>query len=188
MGILSGVEWYGEYSAYHSNKVNIWIHIFCVPMIVFSLLLGGLAFPLDNSLLTPYIPALKGVLLPHAFVSIIFTYMILFSFLLEPLAGLIFDAEVVGMYVLSKYILQEYGSTNALYIAIAVHVFAWIIQFIGHGSYEKRAPALLTNVLQMFVAPTFVIIEVLFMFHYRPAFHKAINNTKRKYMPIAKAA
>jgi len=29
--------------------------------------------------------------------------------------------------------------------ATAVHVFAWVMQFIGHGVFEKRAPALLDN-------------------------------------------
>ena len=30
---------------------------------------------------------------------------------------------------------------------IAIHVLCWIAQFIGHGVAEKRAPALLDNLL-----------------------------------------
>ena len=32
---------------------------------------------------------------------------------------------------------------------------------MGHGIFEKRAPALLDNMLLMFVAPFFMIFEVL---------------------------
>lgn len=46
--------------------------------------------------------------------------------------------------------------------ALAVHVVCWILQFIGHGVYEGRAPALLDNLFQaLFMAPIFVFVEVL---------------------------
>lgn len=40
---------------------------------------------------------------------------------------------------------------------------SWILQFIGHGKYEGRKPALLDNLVQaLFLAPLFVWYEVLF--------------------------
>lgn len=46
---------------------------------------------------------------------------------------------------------------------MAVHVVSWILQFIGHGKYEGRKPALLDNLVQaLFLAPLFVWYEVLF--------------------------
>lgn len=33
-------------------------------------------------------------------------------------------------------------------IALGVHIFAWIVQFYGHGVHEGRAPALLDSLLQ----------------------------------------
>jgi uncharacterized membrane protein YGL010W len=48
-------------------------------------------------------------------------------------------------------------------IAIAVHVVSWIAQFVGHGKFEGRKPALLDNLVQaLFLAPLFVWYEVLF--------------------------
>ncbi|KAF2703467.1 DUF962-domain-containing protein [Pleomassaria siparia CBS 279.74] len=48
-------------------------------------------------------------------------------------------------------------------IAISVHVVSWIAQFIGHGKFEGRKPALLDNLVQaLFLAPLFVWYEVLF--------------------------
>lgn len=32
--------------------------------------------------------------------------------------------------------------------ALALHVGSWIAQFIGHGVFEKRAPALMTSLTQ----------------------------------------
>ena len=43
---------------------------------------------------------------------------------------------------------------------------SWIAQFIGHGVFERRAPALMSNILTTLVAPNFVIIEVLYFFGY----------------------
>lgn len=46
---------------------------------------------------------------------------------------------------------------------------SWLAQFIGHGVFEKRAPALLDNLVQAFLlAPLFVWMEILFFFGYRP--------------------
>jgi 2-hydroxy fatty acid dioxygenase len=80
---------------------------------------------------------------------------------------------------------------------ISIHVLCWIAQFVGHGLAEKRAPALLDNLLggktihenpspvvdvlpfsllAVVLAPFFVHLEILFGLGYRPAMHKRINN------------
>jgi uncharacterized membrane protein YGL010W len=46
-------------------------------------------------------------------------------------------------------------------VMLYLHIFAWLTQFVGHGIFEKRAPALIDNMLLMFVAPFFMIFEVL---------------------------
>lgn len=48
-------------------------------------------------------------------------------------------------------------------VMLGLHIVAWISQFIGHGIYERRAPALLDNILLIFVAPFFFVFEVLVM-------------------------
>ncbi|OXA46452.1 putative ferric transport system permease protein FbpB 1 [Folsomia candida] len=58
-------------------------------------------------------------------------------------------------------------------VAAVLHVLCWIAQFIGHGAFEGRAPALLDNMMQAFVmAPLFVLLEVMFFFGYRKDFQK----------------
>ena len=40
---------------------------------------------------------------------------------------------------------------------------AWILQFVGHGVFEKRAPALITNLGFASIAPFFACFEVVNM-------------------------
>lgn len=62
----------------------------------------------------------------------------------------------------------------------------WIAQFVGHGKFEGRAPALFDNIVQAFVlAPFFVFFEGLFALGYRPELKKridkAVEDEIRKY-------
>jgi len=66
-------------------------------------------------------------------------------------------------------------------VAIGVEIVSWIAQFIGHGAFEGRAPALLDNLLQALVlAPFFVFMETLFFFGYRPELRKRVNESVEK--------
>ena len=42
-----------------------------------------------------------------------------------------------------------------------IHVLAWLGQFVGHGVFEKRSPALFSNFMLTLNAPFFVTAEVL---------------------------
>ncbi|KAI9769707.1 MAG: hypothetical protein M1840_003944 [Geoglossum simile] len=50
------------------------------------------------------------------------------------------------------------------------------MQFIGHSVFERRAPALLDNLVQaVFLAPLFVWLEILFYLGYRPELKKRLD-------------
>lgn len=67
------------------------------------------------------------------------------------------------MAALANKIQAKYDRTKVNSIAIALHVVSWILQFVGHGKYEGRKPALLDNLVQaLFLAPLFVWYEILF--------------------------
>lgn len=88
--------------------------------------------------------------------------------LMEPVAGGLLAPLLVGGTALANYLTSTYGAT-ANYWAIGLHVLSWIAQFVGHGVFEGRAPALLDNLVQaLFLAPFFVWMEILFFFGYRP--------------------
>lgn len=87
---------------------------------------------------------------------------------MEPVAGAMLAPLLLGGTAYANHLTSTYGM-EANKIAIGVHIVSWVAQFIGHGIFEKRAPALLDNLVQaIFLAPFFVWLEILFAFGYRP--------------------
>ena len=87
---------------------------------------------------------------------------------MEPVAGGLLAPLLVAGTAYANYLTDTYGST-ANYIAGALFIASWIAQFVGHGVFEGRAPALLDNLVQaLFLAPLFVWMEILFFLGYRP--------------------
>lgn len=100
--------------------------------------------------------------------------------LLEPVAGTIFFPLIIGWAAYSNHLTATMSSLSNK-IAIAVEIFAWTAQFIGHGVYEGRAPALVDNLVQALVlAPFFVFMEILFRLGYRPELQKRVNIAVQK--------
>ncbi|KAL1141520.1 hypothetical protein V6Z11_A11G035700 [Gossypium hirsutum] len=65
------------------------------------------------------------------------------------------------------------------HVVLVSQLLCWTGQFLGHGMFEKRAPALLDNLVQAFLmAPFFVLLEVLrslFGYEPYPGFHMLVN-------------
>jgi uncharacterized membrane protein YGL010W len=86
----------------------------------------------------------------------------------------------MGWTAYANHLTTAYPSTS-IKAAIAVEIFSWVAQFVGHGVYEGRAPALLDNLVQALVlAPFFVFMEMLFIFGYRPELQKRVNEAVSK--------
>ncbi|WFD33342.1 RING-type E3 ubiquitin transferase [Malassezia cuniculi] len=162
------------YGAYHTNKVNVGIHIVCVPII------WTLSYePLRNAALeltsfltkSGYAP-----LIPHFNLASLaaLLYWVYYAILDVPAAVLISPFWVI-YYILAWHLIQDLD--NGAAVALGLHVFSWIAQFYGHGVHEGRAPALLDNLLGAVVlAPLFVFLEVLFHFGYAPELQRTLKN------------
>jgi len=158
------------YGAYHHNPVNVGIHITCVPAILATALLLA-----SNS---PNVPLPKYLTISNLPVNLgtvaAFGYSTLYI-LMEPVAGSLVAPLIMGGTAYSNHLLGKYGNTANKY-AIAINVVAWIAQFVGHGKFEGRAPALLDNLVQaIFLAPFFVWMEILFFLGYRPELKARVN-------------
>ena len=142
------------YSAYHQNKINQYCHIVCVPLIwltAVSFLTMSIDYPVQ---------------------WIIYCIYIVVYLTLEPLALVLF-LPVFHLLTMGGVALPHYLPFIGIF---ALHAFAWIAQIYTHQVYEKRAPALIDNIVQALVmAPFFVWLEVLFMFNYRPALRKELQ-------------
>jgi uncharacterized membrane protein YGL010W len=95
--------------------------------------------------------------------------------LLEPVAGTALAVICLAGTAACNAIRQDNpGLTNK--VALGVHIFSWIIQFVGHGVFERRAPALFDNLVQaIFLAPLFVWLEILFKLGYRPELRARVD-------------
>ena len=94
---------------------------------------------------------------------------------MEPVAGGILAPMLLAGTAFSNHLTTTYGST-ANYWALGVFLTSWVAQFVGHGVFEGRAPALLDNLVQaLFLAPFFVWMEILFFLGYRPELKSRVD-------------
>ena len=161
--------------------MNIAIHVTCVPLLLATGILFGTnspaLIPLPSWLTIPNLPPNIGTI-----AAIVYGTLYI---LMEPVAGGFLAPLLLAWTAYAKHLTSTYGAT-ANYWAIGVHVASWVAQFIGHGAFEGRAPALLDNLTQaFFLAPFFVWMEILFFFGYRPGLKgrldKAIEKEIEKY-------
>ncbi|KAL1603967.1 hypothetical protein SLS60_005559 [Paraconiothyrium brasiliense] len=158
------------YGAYHHNKVNIGIHTVCVPLILFASVVL-----LTN---TPAIPLPPWLTVPNLPLNFAAGFLVLYTttyILMEPVAGAMLTPILIGVTVYGNHLTSTYGATANRW-AGGVFIASWIAQFIGHGKFEGRAPALLDNIVQAFLlAPFFVWFEILFTLGYRPDLKKRVD-------------
>jgi len=161
------------YGAYHSNKINVLIHIICVPLIVWSFQTIIAPFKLP-----PFVPAYHYAFNDYlvfdtnyaTFMAVIY---ITYYFLLEPVAALLYTPQLIITLLTATAFSKR---DDYKIIAWGIHAISWIFQFVGHGVAEGRAPALLDNLLGAVVlAPFFVHLEVLFALGYRPEMHSRMK-------------
>jgi len=159
------------YGAYHHNPVNIGIHIIFVPVIMvtyMSLATNSPDIPLPSWLAIPYFPLNVGTV-----AALLYSTLYI---LMEPVAGTLLSLFIIPSVACSNYLTSTYGAP-VNYWSTGLNVVAWIAQFLGHGKFEGRAPALLDNLVQaLFLAPLFVWLEVLFYFGYRPELKRRLDN------------
>ena len=155
-----------DYGRYHNNIINIIIHVIFVPVITLTLFrltdfLCKLQFNLDINL---------GMI-----IMVIATPIYLY---VELYVGFLTAAQywITDHYLKSVTFNGLYGLTD-WQVFLVIHIVAWIIQFIGHGVFEKRKPALMDNIFLTLNAPIFVNLELFyFIFGYRK---KELLETKK---------
>ena len=160
------------YGAYHHNPVNVAIHIACVPAILMTFLLlftNTPSIPLPTWLLIPNLPLNLGTVL-----AVLYSTLYV---LMEPVAGALVAPLIIGGTAFGNHLTSAYGATANSW-AGAINIVCWIAQFVGHGKFEGRAPALLDNLVQaLFLAPFFVWFEILFSLGYRPDLKRRVDKS-----------
>ncbi|KAH7916760.1 DUF962-domain-containing protein [Hygrophoropsis aurantiaca] len=165
------------YGSYHSNPINVFIHIFGVPALLwsafFSILLST-RIPVPASFPTVHYSISDYLVFDFNTPAITTAVYLVYYLILEPVAAILYAPQMVlSLLTATAYSYRTDGIRNA----VIVQVVSWVAQFLGHGLAEGRAPALLDNILGAFVlAPFFVHLELLFKVGYRPELHKQLQN------------
>ncbi|CAJ2648017.1 2-hydroxy-palmitic acid dioxygenase mpo1-like [Trifolium pratense] len=179
-GLFDLEKHFAFYSAYHRNPINIAIHGLFVWPIVFSALIFLYFTP-------PFfgLPNFEFLLFGNYFVLVWnFGFLItlvysVFYACLDLKAGSLAAFLCVFCWVASSFVAVQLGWSLAWKVVLVVQLVCWTGQFIGHGVFEKRAPALLDNLIQAFVmAPFFVLLEalqVVFGYEPYPGFHSIVQ-------------
>ncbi|MDO9075451.1 MAG: DUF962 domain-containing protein [Rubrivivax sp.] len=143
----SALQLLTQYAAYHRDRRNIATHFVGVPMIMFGalVLLARPEFELGGVTLTPAALAL-ALVLPWTL-----------SRGALALGGLT-AAVWLALAVLAHLIAGATGQSAAW--GLAFFAVGWLIQFVGHY-YEGRKPAFVDDLVGLFVAPMFVLLEAL---------------------------
>lgn len=166
------------YGAYHSNPTNVAIHMAFVPLILYTVFiwLSNTGPLLADSILWPaFLPESNAATIVAALAAPGYIVM-------QPTAGLLVVPVLLAMVTSARYLTTTYGSNANIYGGV-VHVISWIMQFVGHGKYEGRKPALLDNIFQAFyLAPFFVFLETLFALGWNKDLEHHLNRliTKRR--------
>ncbi|KAK8584180.1 hypothetical protein V6N13_109563 [Hibiscus sabdariffa] len=174
-GLFDLENHFAFYGAYHSNPINILIHTLFVWPIFFTTLV--------LFYFTPTIYDLSPFGLDHVLVlnyGFIFALIYaLFYVILDKKAGSLAALLCLACWVGASFLAANLGYSLAWKVVLAAQLLCWTGQFIGHGVFEKRAPALLDNLVQAFLmAPFFVLLEALQpLFGYEPytGFHACVN-------------
>ncbi|KAK1363395.1 Endoplasmic reticulum membrane protein-like [Heracleum sosnowskyi] len=174
IGLFDLEKHFAFYGAYHSNPVNIFIHMLFVWPTVFTTLV---LFYFTPSIFS------KIVLFGHPLVlNLGFVLTLIYSIFyvcLDKKAGSLGAFLCFACWVYGSSVAHYLGFSLAWKVVLAAQLFCWTGQFIGHGVFEKRAPALLDNLVQACVmGPFFVLLEALHMlFHYEPypGFHATVK-------------
>lgn len=167
------------YGTYHSNSINVLIHtIILWPLFFNSLVLASFTPALG---LLPFPPGTfpfqEYMILNLSFVVAV-VYALVYI-MLDKKAGTLAGALCLLCWVGSNAFAQSLGFALAWKVVLASELIFVAPGLIGHQVFENRAPAVLDNLIEVFMMEQFfVFLEVLqklFGYEPYPGFQKAVQ-------------
>ncbi|CAD6587848.1 MAG: hypothetical protein TREMPRED_004869, partial [Tremellales sp. Tagirdzhanova-0007] len=153
------------YGSYHATKGNKIIHFIFIPQIVWSTLILAAHLPFPGSHPITLVPGFTFQLNLALLLTIGGQAYYL---LLDLPAGLLSSPVSLSMCFTATYLYAHppswlpYASSSVPF-GWMMFTSSWIFQFIGHGVFEHRAPALMDNLVQaLLLAPFFVFLQMMF--------------------------
>ena len=119
-----------DYGSYHKHPANKLCHYVGIPMIVFTLV--GLLWKLS--------PAVAAAV---ALAAVLYDLRLSVR-LTVPFAGFVLLSAVLARGLPAAFLWAGF-------------LLGWVLQFVGHFLYEKKAPAFFENLRQLLVGPLWII-------------------------------
>lgn len=184
------------YGEYHHNPWNQLIHLVCVPVLLFSLLVGlayvplalppgGLAADVANAASAAAAKAAPwladdlsaGLAARPLPLLAVLAYSLYYTLALDPFAGLCWTLGLGAPLWLGAVHLWRVLPLSAWRWAVGVHALSWLLQIVpGHAMLEGRRPALVDSFWQAIAtAPLFVFVEVLFAANWNPGLRARVR-------------
>ena len=169
---------YNFYSSYHKNETNKFIHMVCIPLLIFTISIFGsytgpiATIPGDSYFISDF--NLTGLL------CIIYSlYYMQLNFDLGLIISIILWTNQVITYWLCRLF------PNIWHHMVFVHIFSWLMQIIGHKYYELNNPAFTVSITQsVLIAPFLVFIDFLDALNYNHNLEFIQNYDKETYKII----
>ncbi len=151
-----------RYAAYHRDRRNIATHFAGIPMIVFSVVLA-----LATAALTLGTFSLSFAVICAVAAS-------LYYLKLDLVLGLAMAVYLALNCIGSDAVVAATGAGTALWLALAIFVAGWILQFWGH-KFEGMKPAFLDDIAGLVIGPLFVMTEVFFLLGMKPKLREYVE-------------
>lgn len=159
------------YAAYHNDATNRAIHYLFVPLIAWSAM--GLLAAIGSTTVGGF-----PLTLAHAATAAVLAYYLRLDYAYGVALALLFTVLLVT----ALQVRHGMGSL-APWLFGAVFVLSWAAQAVGHAFFERRRPALVDNLFQVFVAPLFVVAEWGFSFGLRRQLQDEVARKSLAHFP-----
>jgi len=140
-------RWFASYSGDHRNDTNQWIHVVCVPLILWSVVALLWCIPVPGTWFRAGAWAAFAMFLAWAFYN-----------RASPRLGFGMLAVFIAIAWFTRWLHATLGTQQLLLVAIGVFVIAWIGQFVGH-KIEGRKPSFLTDLTYLLIGPAWVLAK-----------------------------
>ena len=150
------------YGKFHNNFVNQFIHVVFVPIISYTFYAQFAAVLPFYEL--PYTIPLLGSTFSLAIMPYIMLALAYFIVDVPTAAVHMAWSATVVVFAHNEWVshrTESYFGFSQLAFMMMVNAASWIAQFIGHGCFEQRAPAIGTNLTFALLAPFFITFETM---------------------------
>ena len=133
---------FADYARFHATSGNQACHSVGIPIIVFAIL----------------------AMLAHVSVAPVGGFMLTAAELLLAAITIYYltlDAVLALLMLLVASVFVAAGRHVPLLPALSLFVLGWILQFVGHYVYEKKAPAFFQNLTHLLVGPLWILAKAV---------------------------